>query len=282
MVKVNDKRTFGIELEAYNVSRLTLVSSLQQAGIDAVCASYSGRNYSVWQIKTDSSICGQNGFEVVSPILSHNDVPQIETVVRIINELGGKVNASCGMHIHWGVSDWSVKKFKNFTKRYVKFETAIDSIVPKSRRGSQNRYCKTIIRDDYGRNLVSNINHTFKKIDKCKSLRQISQEVTHGKFSKLNTDVFFRSGTIEIRHHSGTLDIDKILNWISLTGGMVNDSDNNKSVKNFSTDIMLDVFLTNKRKQLSTLLNGLARGGNITKDTKKFFKSRATELRRVA
>tara|TARA_R100001369_G_scaffold50242_1_gene76962 strand:+ start:813 stop:1016 length:204 start_codon:yes stop_codon:yes gene_type:complete len=67
-----------------------------------------------------------------------------------------------------------------------------------------------------------------------------------------------------------------------LTGGMVNDSDNNKSVKNFSTDIMLDVFLTNKRKQLSTLLNGLARGGNITKDTKKFFKSRATELRRVA
>ena len=43
MIKVNENRTFGIELEAYNVSRLTLVSRLQEAGINAVSASYSGR-----------------------------------------------------------------------------------------------------------------------------------------------------------------------------------------------------------------------------------------------
>ena len=33
MIKVNENRTFGIELEAYNVSRLTLVSRLQEAGM---------------------------------------------------------------------------------------------------------------------------------------------------------------------------------------------------------------------------------------------------------
>ncbi len=282
MININTNRTFGIELEAYNISREHLIRELRNENIDAHASSYCGRDYSVWQIKTDSSINGNNGFEVVSPILTKDRIEEVKTVLRIINENGGEVNSSCGMHIHWGVSDWGIKQFRNFTKRYVKFEKAIDSIVPRSRRVNNNRYCKSIINDDYGNQLVDNINRTFKKIDKCRNVRQISRTVTFGKFSKLNTDVFPRSGTIEIRHHSGTLDESKILNWISLTGGMINDSDNRKAVKNFSNDIQIGMDTTDIKKQLSTLLNGLVRVGSITTNTRKFFKSRATQLRRVA
>ena len=70
---MNTNRTYGVEFEGYGIPMDTLVSKLRHVGINARLASYSGSDYSVWQVKPDGSISGRYGFEVVSPVLQGTD-----------------------------------------------------------------------------------------------------------------------------------------------------------------------------------------------------------------
>ena len=261
-------RTFGIELEIYNVDRTELVRKLRDAGIPASLANYTGRDYSIWQIKTDCSINGYMGCEVVSRVLTMDDLPEVDRVVRILNELGAKVNRSCGMHIHWGVRDWDMSQWKNFAKRYVKFERGIDQLMPISRRLNNARYCQSVCR------IESVMAEHFRKIDQARDLHGLSMNFNYNqRNSKVNMTVFHRSGTVEIRHHSGTVNATKILNWIAVTYAMVTDATNKTPIKPTSS--------TDARKLLDTMLDGMVRRGTLHAGAATFYKRRATKLERA-
>lgn len=275
MITLPTNRTFGIELEAFGVDRRELARHIRAAGIDVIDTHYSGSDYTRWQIKPDGSISGPNGFEIVSPVLSgQSGITQIKMVLEIANRLGGDVNRSCGFHIHWNVADWRIKHFRNFYKRWAKFERGIDSFMPQSRRGDNAMYCQSVYAQPLGRN---NSNPTgwvvgsmFDAIDRCRSLQQLrTMTQGTGRYCKLNVAKFHRTGTIEIRHHSGTLDFEKVCRWIALTGAMIANADDGKAVKNF-TDVSVA-----PKKVLDTLLGGLVRVGGIDAATRAFFKKRA-------
>lgn len=261
-------RTFGIELEMYNISRYDLVDALRNAGINACVASYSGRDYTKWQIKTDGSISGPNGLEVVSRVLTMDDLPEVDRVIQIVNELGGKVNSSCGMHIHWGVRDWGLSQWKNFAKRYVKFERGIDQLMPKSRRDNNAYYCKSVVR------IESDMANHFRKISSARDLSNLAMNFNYAeRNSKVNMTVFHRSGTVEIRHHSGTTNATKILNWILLTYSMVEDATALVPVKPTAE--------RDGKKLLHTMLDGMVRRGNLIQSVATYYKRRATKLNRA-
>lgn len=254
-------RTFGVEFEAYNVDRYTLVRELQERGIDAQAANYSGQNFSVWQIKTDCSIRGRNGFEIVSPVLrGEAGLREVEIVLEVANALGGKVNSSCGFHIHWGVGDWGIKQFRNFCKRWSKFEGGLDTVQPQSRRGDSNRFCQ-------------NFRTAFENIDNCRTIDALIYNVQQTRYKKINFQKFWNTGTVEVRHHSGTLDWEKTLHWIKLTASMVADADNGKAIQKWSR-------IVTGKKMLDTLLDAAVRTGGIDNETRKFFKRRAKKFAR--
>ena len=62
-------RKFGIEIEAYNCSRERLARELREAGIEVTVESYNHTTRPHWKLVTDSSINGNDTFELVSPIL---------------------------------------------------------------------------------------------------------------------------------------------------------------------------------------------------------------------
>lgn len=279
MTTLRTDRTFGVEFEGFGIEMYTLVRKLQEAGLNAVTASYSGSNYRVWQVKPDGSISGRHGFEVVSPVLRGADgVEQVKTALRVVRENGGDANKSCGFHIHWGVADWRIKKFRNFYKRWGKFEKGIDLLQPLSRRADNAYYTRSVyshvVSNHEGRDITETVTQFWNAIDRCRSLNQLRSTVQGtGRYNKLNIQKFHRTGTLEIRHHSGTFDEDKAVGWIELTGSLIADTDNSKALKAWTGSV-------DAKKVLDTLLGATVRVGGISSATRTFYKTRAKELQR--
>lgn len=258
-----NNRKFGIELECFNVSIIDVVAALRNAGIDAHSASYSGRAYSVWQVKTDGSIQGANGFEVVSPILVGEDgITEAKKVCKVLEQLGAKVNKSCGFHIHHSAQGWNLTEFKKLFKLFAKYESALDSIQPVSRRENNNRYCGSIVKNT--------VAATFAKINNCHSIRQMTN-LFDSRYVKLNIQSFIRQGTVEFRNHAGTFDAVKVEAYIRLTGGFVATAES-------GITIALPKEGQSTKDKLNQLLSRMVTRNAITPSIEAFYKARATKL----
>lgn len=270
---IENGRNFGVEFEAYGLPKDTVVRILRDAGFDAVSAHYSSTDYTKWQIKNDCSINGANGFEIVSPILSGEaGIAQVRQVLDLVHEAGGQVNKSCGMHVHWGVSDWGVSQFRSLAKRWVKFEQAMDSIMPMSRRGNNNRYVQSNLRG-FGSATSNEVRERqMRKLSRATTVRGIGAVFGHSRYVKLNFECFWRTGTIEFRHHSGTLCSKKAVNFLHLTSALVAQATNARTVKNFSENVT-------DEKSLTTMLNACVKHGGMARSVAKFFKNRQAALR---
>jgi len=255
---------FGIELECYNATQIQVAQALVNAGINAITSGYSGTNYALWQIKTDGSINGVNGFEVVSPILEGEaGIAEARKVCEVLVAIGAKVNQSCGFHIHHNAKTWGIQEFRNLFKRFVKFELALDSVQPTSRRANNNRFCKSIV--------MNTVAETFAKIDRCTTVQQLSTAYGSNRYYKLNLQSFFRMGSVEFRNHAGTVEADKVEQYIRLTFAMVKDAQDHVAIKNFTQ-------VTTAKEALDTMLAGMVRRGHIGNYTAKFYKKRAVKF----
>lgn len=215
-------QTFGVEIEylSADVSREAMATAMRSLGVNAEVQGYNHRVTDCWKLITDASC----GYEIVSPILRGQDgFDQIKKVCEVLNRFNAKVNRSTGLHVHIGYENASLKSFKNLLKTFAKYEEALDVIMPPSRRGSANRYCKSLcnlMTTDTDQTVADKVNAYFAQVDGCRSLDQI-RYLTSDRFVKLNTQSYWRYGTIEVRHHSGTTDAEKIINWVELSGAMV-------------------------------------------------------------
>lgn len=169
-----------------------------------------------WALKTDGSVhqiclrsqssqtsCGFcencvnfNGCELVSPPMNYNQesFDKIHIVCESLNRLGAKVNRTCGLHVHidtlwlrtFGQSRQS--EFLNYMwDSYCNDEDIFDSLVNEDRRGDRNEYC-----------------HTLKNRRNCMEVR----------YHKLNVVAYAQHGTIEFRHHHGSVNADEITSWV--------------------------------------------------------------------
>lgn len=142
-------------------------------------------------IKTDGSIeASEDCFPVEITILtSLDDLSNLEKCCKLINSLGGKVNKSCGMHVHLDARHLNRNEVILIGAKFKKTLPLLLSMVPETRRS--NHYCKS----------------------------QVSFEHRH---SAVNLGAYEKHKTIEIRLHSSTTDFNKIKNWITLLNGIAN------------------------------------------------------------
>lgn len=196
-------RSFGIELEIAvpnTVNTEALVAAITAAGINCVAETYNHSTRRHWKLVSDASVRGGRnswGVELVSPVLSGEaGLADIRKVCAVLNRLGVTANRTCGFHVHHGASDFKSKHFEHLFALYRNSERAIDSLMPLSRRNSVNVYCKTL---------------------KTKSVNVLMSD----RFHKLNLNSFARHGTVEFRHHAGTVNADKVTAWVQFTQRMV-------------------------------------------------------------
>lgn len=204
---LNDRK-FGIEIECLlprGETQSTLASAIAAAGVPCFNAGYTHARSTSWKIVSDASLRGTGtGMEIVSPPMQGEDaLRQIVVVSRVLNEKGATVNRSCGLHVHVEANGMPIGAMRKLAAIYIENENIIDSFMPMSRRASNNTYCGSLSRANWG------------SLAQARNAAEIAQAIAHGnRFVKLNYSAFLRHGTVEFRHHSGTVDADKIIKWL--------------------------------------------------------------------
>jgi hypothetical protein len=199
-------RTYGIEIEFTTAvhSRQTIANALVDAGVYAAVAGYSHNVTANWKIVIDASVMG--GYELVSPILKGDaGIEELRNVCDVLNRLGCNVNRTCGLHVHHDIRDLEESAVVNLFKSYAKSEAGIDSMLPSSRRGAGPQHIKSLR------------NRGISAVSTMSALRHALDT----RYVKLNLESYWRQGTVEFRHHSGSVDFEKISNWVYLTQRMV-------------------------------------------------------------
>lgn len=196
---------YGIEIEAIfpaGVTQAQVARAISDAGVPCVASGYTHAVTNHWKVVSDNSLNG-NGHEIVSPPLRGDaGFEQVEKVSRSLIRLGATVNASCGLHVHVEMRGQSDAALRRLAVLYMENELVIDQLMPNSRRGNTGYYCRSL------RNM--NGIHT------ARTARDVSNAI-HGvggsKFYKVNYLTYWRQGTVEFRHHSGTVEHAKIIAW---------------------------------------------------------------------
>ena len=217
MTNESTSRKYGVEIEFTGISQQAAVDALNAAGVRTEFQSYNHRTCPVWKVVTDSSC----GLEAVSPILQGEDgLQQIARVCDALAAAGARVNKNTAYHVHLDVSDFRIQHARNLVKLWVKFEDVFDTFQPASRRLNENRYCQSNILPPYcyqwnGSQQATYCGDQFELIDRCQTMEDLGN-LYPSRFMKLNVQAYFRHRTIEVRHHSGTLNAEKATNWVRL------------------------------------------------------------------
>lgn len=227
-------RKFGLELEFFNISEGRVQTVLQNAGIDC-WRSYYDDSGTGWKITDDGSIVGDYSVELVSPILSGIDgLKEVAKVVQLLADAGAKVNKSCGLHVHVDANDLSAKVLFNVYRRYALHEIQIDTWMVKSRRANNNDYCLSTL-NILDRTAVETENLSPQEAAEMMEERySASGHYFGGRYNKVNLCAYLRHGTIEFRHHGGTVNVEKVLSWIMFCVNFVETSKNSDSANVFT------------------------------------------------
>jgi hypothetical protein len=190
-------RKFGVEIEAYNIEQRVLVKQLALAGLHK------------WKVVRDSSIIGENSFELVSPILQGIEgLEQVRKVCNLLKNLKARINKSCGLHIHFDARNLELQHFKQILLNYASLEETINGFLPKSRR--KNSYC----------NSLKSLVNFEEKVKNANTLQELAS-IQLDKYYKVNAISYIKHGTIEFRQHSGTIEFDTISHWVLLLHNLI-------------------------------------------------------------
>ncbi|WP_375435096.1 amidoligase family protein [uncultured Hymenobacter sp.] len=246
------ERSFGVEIEAYGVSKAVLLAELRAQGLEAHDESYNHTTRPHWKIVSDASVHGANAFELVSPVLrGYEGLEDLARACRALKVTGAQVNSSCGLHVHLGAQDLSVENMKNLVRNYLVLESSIDSVMPRERRASNNSYCRSL----QGSRTMA---EAERQILAATTAQELSTAANNNdRYHKVNMQSFFRQGTIEFRQHSGSTDFEKISFWVKFLANLVDYSKTrlvapNLPVAEFTTFNQRDIatFYTRRRTAL--------------------------------
>jgi len=234
MAKLSSEAKFGVELEMSSPPYITpqdITLKLTDHGVDihnSVHSYSDGRIHRdrEWKLVPDGSIvCNTsepdcNRFELVSPpLISGPGLSQISSVLKTLDDnFHLKVNKSMGFHVHIDASKYSLGQLIKICQQFCKYEDAIDTIMPRSRRtGSENsnRYFQSNARaiSEY----PSSIWSIHNRLERCTNTQSLTDVMNpDGRYYKLNLQNLKtgRQSTLEFRQHSSTTSYEKVGNWI--------------------------------------------------------------------
>jgi hypothetical protein len=214
--------SFGVEIECIlprTHSHRSVAILIGEAGIPCIATGY-GHTVTPghWKVTTDGSLGNYSqGAELVSPPLRGEEgFRQVMKVCEILTQIGAKVTQRCGLHVHVGVGTETGPFFKNLVGLYSSAQGAIDTFMPSSRRGSTNIFCQPIRPSQTMMATATTVQEVTRAIGQTPSSSRGSD-----RYCKLNLKSYFAYGTVEFRHHGGTVDGVKTTNWVRLCLKMV-------------------------------------------------------------
>ena len=151
-------QTFGVEIEMNNITRrdaAKLAAEFFGTGRYEDTARRNGyctwidwmADGREWKFQKDVSIAGPDSHkcEMVTPILTYEDMETLQELVRILRKAGARSDATrgCGVHIHIGAKGHTPQTLRNLANIMASHESLIAEALDLD-HGRMNRYCKTV------------------------------------------------------------------------------------------------------------------------------------------
>ena len=159
-----------------------------------------------WKFQKDVSIAGPDNkkCEMVTPILTYEDIELLQMVIRALRKAGAVSHAGvgAGVHIHIGANGHTPQTLRNLANIMASHESLLaDSL--KLDRGRISRYCKTV-----DPNFLKQLNK--KKPSTMATLADLwyetqscgygrNEHYNYSRYHMLNLHATFTKGTIEFR-----------------------------------------------------------------------------------
>ena len=151
----------------------------------------------------DSSISGPDDekCELVTPILTYDDIETLQEIIRQLRHAGAKSTPSrgCGVHIHIGLGDHTPQSLRNLVNMMAAHEQQIGKAI-RLDAWRQRNYCQTVD-TDFLKRLNRRKPKTFEAMQKLwYNGRDGSREhYDSSRYHMLNLHATWSKGTIEFR-----------------------------------------------------------------------------------
>lgn len=228
---------FGIEMEMTGITR-EKAANLTAGFFGTGRGTYEGGAYDTytaldnqgrtWKAMSDSSIRPQRKVggqiegatrdyrtEVVSPILSYDDIPKLQELVRTLRKAGALVNTSCGIHIHVGAEKFTPKTLRNLVNLVASKEDMIYHALQIDAL-REARYCQKTdetflweLNKKQPRTMAE-----FADIWYIQAPFGRDEHYNNSRYHGLNLHATFTKGTVEFRLFNGTLHAGEIKAYI--------------------------------------------------------------------
>ena len=211
------KQTIGVEVEMNNISRskaAQIAADFFGTGRYGDTAYRNGyQTWSAWdsqdrewKFQKDVSITGPDSekCEMVTPILTYNDMETLQELIRRLRKAGAKSDATrcCGVHIHIGANGHTPQSLRNLANIMASHESLLASaLLLDSYR--IDRYCRTVdprflekvnTRKPRTMAMLADIWYTSHDASYGRS-----QHYNDSRYHMLNLHATFTKGTVEFR-----------------------------------------------------------------------------------
>jgi len=159
--------------------------------------------------KTDDGSLRNGGMELVSkPVFGEDIILALDDLTVALEGKPYILSDRCGLHIHIDASGMTTEQLLANCCAYALVESALYNYVGNKRR--ENIFCLPISR-------TGNILPYLNSIKYGRTSEEIADAILGTcKYSGFNILPVMRQGSIEYRHHAGTVDKDKIIKWINI------------------------------------------------------------------
>ena len=212
------KQTIGVEVEMNNIERsraAKVAATYFGTGRYENTASRNGYySWSAWdsqgrewKFQRDVSIAGPDSekCEMVTPILTYEDMDTLQELIRQLRHAGAKSDATrgCGVHIHIGAQGHDAKSLRNLANIMASHERLLADALNLD-RGRMSQYCKTVnpaFLDKLNREKPSTMADLAEVWYTCNSSSWDSRGAHYNssRYHMLNLHATFTKGTIEFR-----------------------------------------------------------------------------------
>jgi len=234
------KQRFGIEIEMTGITRekaANILANTLNSSVYEHISSYDARHIKdsedrTWKIVYDSSIRSENHtghiildnfklyrVELVSPILTYDDIELLQSIVRDLKKSGAKVNESCGIHIHIDGANHCPKSLRRLVNFIIARQDLINEALENKNR--TNEWCKKLspaLLSDMKKN--KEISKTeIERIWYSESNDGYWEGISHEHYNRtryhgINLHSYFAKGTVEFRLFNSTLHAGKVKAYI--------------------------------------------------------------------
>lgn len=222
---------WGVEIEAYGLER-DRVRTAVEAVTDDLCMirDDNGPTSAVdWAVVHDGSIRRTGEFELRTPAMMGENFDKLYVVCKELVRLGAKVGPTCGLHVHHDAryilkalvtsTGWDYTSAEHYlyiiaAQLYARMERMLDTVMPPSRRANRNEFCMTML----GSTTTFHAILTRDGLEMHMPREKLNVTALGNHHAKMSNTSMLRHGTLEYRQHSGTLNADKIVPWVKLTG----------------------------------------------------------------